>query len=213
MPLSIHSFECGLVATNCYLIIDEATRVAAIVDLPNGSLPELVEACEKERVEPSTILLTHSHWDHAADLPAALARWSNIPVLIHPDDAYRLADPMSHTVWPLPFTIDPVEPTGWLNDNDEIILGETRLRILHTPGHTEGSVSFYSEADAVAIVGDTLFAGSVGRTDLPGGSWPTLERSLHERLLTLPDTTVVHPGHGPATSIAAERRSNPFLRV
>lgn len=213
MPLTIHGFECGLVATNSYLIIDEATRTAAIIDLPNDSLPTLLAACARERVKPSSLLLTHSHWDHTADLEHALREWPGLPVLIHRDDAYRLADPMAHTVWPLPFTMQPVEPTGWLEHGDEIVLGETRLRILHTPGHTEGSVTFYSELDEAAIVGDTLFAGSVGRTDLPGGSWPVLERSIHEQLLGLPDDTAVYPGHGPVTSIGDERRSNPFLRV
>ena len=122
-----------------------------------------------------------------------------------------LLDQAAHTVWPLPFTLHNVKPTGLLKHGDLLICGDWTCEVIHTPGHTEGGVCFIDHEHSCAFVGDTLFSGSIGRTDLPGGDTDTLLNSIKECLMTLPDDFVVFPGHGPLTTIGDEKLNNPFL--
>lgn len=211
--LTIHSFEAGPVATYAYLVIDEESRCAVVIDAPLESAAEIVAAAEAAGVEPGALILTHTHWDHTGDAALLKRRFPGMLVYVHPHDEYRMSEPMKHTVWKLPFVIEPIAADRYLHHGDVFELGAIRFEVIHTPGHTEGGICLYDAEGKLLFAGDTLFAGSVGRTDLPGGDWDTLARSIHERLLGLPDDVTVYPGHGPATTIGEERDSNPFVGV
>jgi len=211
MPLEIHDFETGPVATNGYLLIEPDEGTALIVDAPPDSADRMSEALRTRKLTPAALILTHTHWDHTADAAELKRRYPEMLVYVHPDDAYRLIEPMRHTVWPLRFTIEAIEPDRYLRDGDVLDLGSISLRTIHTPGHTEGGICLYDENRNLLFSGDTLFEGSVGRTDLPGGSWETLKSSIEHRLMTLPDDVRVYPGHGFGTTIGRERVANPFI--
>lgn len=208
----VAAFECGPVATMCYLVCHDPTGTAYVVDAPAGCTDPVVGEAASRGCRITDIVLTHTHWDHTADC-AELQRRTGATVTVHTADLYRLTDPMAHTVWPLPFTIEPVTDVTVLTGSDgEITLNGRPHRWVHTPGHTEGGICIVDDAGGRVFVGDTLFEGSVGRVDLPGGDGPTLLRSIRTRLFVLPDPTVVLPGHGPTTTIGDERRTNPFVR-
>ncbi len=209
--MRIIPFECGPVATNAYLVFNEGESAAVVIDAPMDSIEPLAEAAQREGVEPQALILTHTHWDHTADAAKMKRRWPEMIVYVHPDDEYRLVEPMKHSVWPLPFTLEPLNADRHLHAGDRFELEGIEFDILHTPGHTEGGICLLEKSEEVVFVGDTLFAGSVGRTDLPGGDWGTLLSSIRTQLLSLPDNTAVYPGHGPATTIGDEREMNPFL--
>ncbi len=210
--LAIIPVEAGPVATVGYLVLDTQAAKAAVVDVPHGSAHIFMQLAGEHGVEIAAIWLTHSHWDHTADA-AEIVRQTNAEVFIHRADEYRLFDPMKHSIWPLPFSIEPVLATGYFHDGDIITMGDWTFEILHTPGHTEGGVCLVDKKHSIALVGDTLFAGSIGRTDLPGGDTNTLLQSINNSLLTLDDDINILPGHGPASTIGTERKHNPFLAV
>jgi len=207
---TLYAYEAGPVATIGYLIVDSDAGLAVAVDAPYGVSEAVLSQLQSDSVRLSALLLTHTHWDHTADA-ATLVAATGCDVYVHADDVYRLTDPMKHTVWPLPFTIEAVTPTHVLQGGEELRFGSVAFRVLHTPGHTEGGVCFVEGADHRVFAGDTLFSGSVGRCDLPGGEMEILLDSIHEKLFTLPDDYTVYPGHGPATTLGAERLSNPYL--
>ena len=183
---------CGRLYANCCILSDGEGN--AIVLDPGGDLPVLEEWLRREGLTVRLILLTHGHEDHTGAL-AALKEHTGAPVCVHREDAYRL----------------PVEADRLLEDGEEVSVGEMKLKVLHTPGHTEGSVCYYAPGEFL-FSGDTLFRESVGRTDFPGGSTPQLMASL-EKLLTIEDPeAVVIPGHGQYTTLDYEREFNPFLR-
>lgn len=195
---------------NCTLLWCEATRKAVVVD-PGGDVPEILAAIEKTKVDVGAIWLTHGHIDHvggAADLRDAL----KVEVIgPHRDDQFLLDNVVNYG---RSFGIDGVRdvtPDRWLDDGDSVSIGELNFQILHCPGHSPGSVVFFNDAMRFAFVGDVLFAGSVGRTDLPGGSHATLIQSITQKLLPLGDDVGFICGHGPGSSFGQERRTNPFL--
>ncbi|UYO40288.1 MBL fold metallo-hydrolase [Rhodopseudomonas palustris] len=195
---------------NCTLLWCEATRKAVVVD-PGGDVPEILAAIEKTNVEVGAIWLTHGHIDHvggAADLHDAL----KVEVIgPHRDDQFLLDNVVNSG---RSFGIDGVRdvtPDRWLADGDSVNIGELSFQILHCPGHSPGSVVFFNDAMRFAFVGDVLFAGSVGRTDLPGGSHATLIQSITQKLLPLGDDVGFICGHGPGSSFGQERLTNPFL--
>jgi glyoxylase-like metal-dependent hydrolase (beta-lactamase superfamily II) len=204
-------FECGPVATNCYLVGDEASRTAFLIDAPHGAFEPVMRVLGEKSWTLTDLLLTHTHWDHTADC-ARLRRETGARVMVHEADLYRLTDPMAHTIWPLPFEIEAVHTAMKIgNDVASLSVGSGAvLDVLHTPGHTEGGICFIDKRNLRAFVGDTLFNGSVGRTDLPGGDIDKLVRSIRTQLFPLPDEMVAWPGHGPETTIGHERRTNPF---
>lgn len=204
-------FECGPVATNCYLVGNPASKMAYLIDAPYGAFEPVMSTLEREGWNLSDILLTHTHWDHTADC-AKLQRATQARVVVHEADLYRLTDPMAHTLWPLPFEIEPVHNATLLTTADRIVtlMDGTQFEVLHTPGHTEGGVCFVDLQNDRVFVGDTIFNGSVGRTDLPGGDMETLIASIRTHLFPLPSTMVAWPGHGPETTIGHEKVSNPF---
>ncbi|MCS7000337.1 MAG: MBL fold metallo-hydrolase [Bacteroidota bacterium] len=209
--LHLETAICGPVETNAYLVADSDTKDAVLIDAPIDSLAWYMERIGAGGFRPIAVWLTHSHWDHTADA-AALAATFGIPVLVHPLDAYRLHNPNAHTVFPLPFRLEAVEVGGYVHHGDVLSVGNLRFEVRHVPGHTEGSVVFIEHTSRVVFCGDTLFAGSIGRTDLPGGDYDQLIASIRRELLTLPDDYACYPGHMEATTIGQERRTNPFLQ-
>ncbi len=207
MPLIAHTLHLGPLDNNTYVLVDEATREAAVVDA--GFEPEAVlERVRREGVTVTKLLLTHAHYDHACGM-LAVQRVHPVPCWLHPADR-PLLDALARQgeAFGLP-PADPPRDLRDLADGVPVTLGESRLEVIHTPGHSPGGVCFRLGDDL--WVGDTLFAGSIGRTDLPGGSFEELERSIRTRLFPLGDALRCHPGHGPATTIGVERRSNPFV--
>jgi len=193
--MEIRRFVVGPLFTNCYLVLDEGE--AALID-PGGTSAALELALSQAKVR--YILLTHGHFDHA-DYAEVFQAKTGAPILYHPEE--------KATFWAMGRTPPPLDRS--LADGDRLPLGKEELLVWHLPGHSPGSVAFLWEKGKTIFVGDVLFAGSVGRTDLPGGSWEELSRSL-SRLLSLGEGWRVFPGHGPATELSQERERNPFLR-
>ena len=212
--LRIVSFTFNGFAENTYLLIDEATRATAIVDPGAYSAAEqhtLRDYIAREQLDVKYLLNTHAHIDHVLGNAFVLRTYPGIPFLLHTLDLPTLRAVATYA-GPYGFAAyEPAEPTGELAAGQVIALGESELEVRFAPGHAPGHVVLYDRAGGQLVGGDVLFKGSIGRTDLPGGDYNTLIQSIHNELLTLPDETVVYPGHGPSTTIAAERRSNPFL--
>jgi glyoxylase-like metal-dependent hydrolase (beta-lactamase superfamily II) len=195
---------------NCYIIGDEDSGAGTVVD-PGDEAARIALAVEQTDLEVGSIIVTHAHIDHVGAV-AALADEYACPVLMHAESEPVLKQlPTQAMMMGLKFgKVPPVD--RHISDGEVLEVGKLKLRSLYTPGHAPGHLAFYIEDEGVVLSGDALFAGSVGRVDLPGGSMEVLMRSIEERLLTLPDETWVYPGHGPQTSIGNERTSNPFLQ-
>jgi len=195
---------------NCTLLWCEATRKAVVID-PGGDVPEILAAIGKAKVDVEKIWLTHGHIDHvggAAELREALKVEVVGP---HRDDQFLLDNVVNSGRSFGISGVRDVTPDRWLDDGDSVAIGELSFQVLHCPGHSPGSVVFFNDAMRFAIVGDVLFAGSVGRTDLPGGSHATLIDSITRKLLPLGDDVGFICGHGPGSSFGQERLTNPFL--
>ena len=196
---------------NCTLLWCEATKRAVVID-PGGDLPQIERAISQAGVTVERIWLTHGHVDHvggATDLKAKLGVTIEGP---HKNDLFLLQRVVETArQFHMPNTSN-VTPDRWLDDGDQVQVGELTFDILHCPGHSPGSVAFFNSGQRLAIVGDVLFAGSIGRTDLPGGDHGQLLRSIADKLLPLGDDVAVLCGHGPTTTIGRERAGNPFLR-
>lgn len=195
---------------NCSIVWCEATRLAAVID-PGGDLPRLLEEVQRLGVKLEQIWLTHAHIDHAGGA-GELARRLGLPITgPHEGDRYWIdALPAQSRGFGFP-PAEAFEPTRWLVDGDTVTLGECSVRVRHCPGHTPGHVVFHSPEIRRAFVGDVLFAGSIGRTDFPGGDHDTLIASITQRLWPMGDDTVFIPGHGPESSFGSERRTNPYV--
>jgi glyoxylase-like metal-dependent hydrolase (beta-lactamase superfamily II) len=190
----------GPISTNLYVLADPRTKEAIAIDTATPSLAWISTALEERGWTLKLIVSTHGHWDHVGD-NAAVAEHTGAPIAVHPADRHHLVEPK-----PLyaPFPIVPSVPAVELAEGGQITFGDIRLGVLHTPGHTPGSVCLFSADDGLLLSGDTLFAGGWGRTDLPGGSDGEMAESI-ARLAELPDHLAVLPGHGAATTIGRER--------
>ena len=206
---TIWQMSMGPLQTNCYLLGCNETKEAVIIDPAwNGRL--LAQKAQEGGWTISRILLTHSHFDHVGGL-AELQESTKAPVAVHPSGVSTLANAaIAANLWQITIA-DPPPADEMLGDGDQVAVGSLLLEVMFTPGHSPGHVSFYLASEGVLFDGDVLFQGSIGRTDLPGGDLELLMDSIYERLLVLPDDTAVLSGHGPATTIGAEKRSNPFL--
>ncbi|MBI3156353.1 MAG: MBL fold metallo-hydrolase [Burkholderiales bacterium] len=195
---------------NASILWCDRTREAAVVD-PGGELPRLLAAVAALGVELRQILLTHAHIDHAGGA-GQLAREQGLPIVgPHRGDAFWI-DALAQQSAMFGFTrAETFVPTRWLEDGDTVQVGQVVLNVRHCPGHTPGHVVFHDPESKRAFVGDVLFAGSIGRTDLPGGDYDELIASIRERLWPMGDDTVFIPGHGPESTFGRERRSNPFV--
>jgi len=210
---AIRSGAVGPLAVNCYILFDQDTRDAAIID-PGGEPRQIMEWVKKIDARVLYILNTHGHCDHTGANLALKEQW-DVPIGIHEFDAHLLEDPdlSGANVLNLPFTLH--KPDFTFVDGEFVDVGGVRLWAIHTPGHSPGSCSFFLWSDGygrpVLFSGDTLFAGGVGRTDLPTGNQSDLFISLDKLVKCIPEETMVFPGHGPVTSFANERQTNPFI--
>jgi hydroxyacylglutathione hydrolase len=195
---------------NCYIVGDEETGVAALID-PGDEAARIAMAVEQTGLDIGSIIVTHAHIDHVGAVTALTDEYA-CPVLMHAE-AEPLLEGLPTQAMMMGIRFGKVPGVDrYVEDEDILEVGDLRLRSLYTPGHAPGHLAFYLQDEGLVLSGDALFAGSVGRVDLPGGSMEVLMQSIEERLLTLPDDTVVYPGHGPRTTIGNERTSNPFLQ-
>lgn len=208
--VQVRQLSLGPLQTNCYLLGCEETFEAAVVD-PSWDGRAIVATAEIDGWEITHILLTHSHFDHVGGLEEVKAL-TGAPIYIHADAVDMLKNTtMSAAFFGLRVSTPP-PPDEYLFDGQDIQVGELSIKVMHTPGHAPGHVSFYLPDYRVLFDGDVLFQDAIGRTDLPGGDYDTLMETIQEKLLSLPDETKVFSGHGPATTIGQERRNNPFLQ-
>jgi len=200
----------GPLQCNCSIIGDETTHEAMVID-PGDEIEDILALVRKHNLQVKQIVITHAHIDHVGGAMKLRAA-TGAPILLNQNDYALLKMLDVQAAWigvPVP---GKVEIDRSITTGESISTGSHTAQVLHTPGHTEGSVCLYFPAEKKLIAGDTLFAGSIGRTDLPGGSMQKIMRSLHDTVLALPDETVVVPGHGEPTTIGEEREGNPFLR-
>ena len=227
------SFPAQALATNCYIFAPEAGSECVIVDPGIGVTDQLLALLQEHRLKPAAVLLTHGHLDHTFSVTPVCG--GQVAAHIHTDDRYRLVNPYDRLSAPLRGMLEQQfgKATSWrepesvvsIHEGQTLSLAHLGFEVIHAPGHTEGSVMFTvndvpsglpdevrASVASTVVTGDVLFAGAIGRTDLPGGSDEAMLQSLREKVLPLADTSLVLPGHGPATTIARERATNPYLQ-
>ncbi len=214
MSLTVHRLTLNPVAVNCYILSDH-TRQAAIVDcgaLTDSEFEQIEAYIADNRLEPRLSLLTHAHFDHVFGI-ARLCQRYGLPPQCHPLElpVYQANPRLALALAGVPINLPPAELSLTLADGQSLTLGTLTINVIHTPGHTPGGLCFHIPDEGVLLSGDTLFRGSLGRTDTPLGNWQEELQSVRQRLLTLPPSTIVLPGHGPATTIDGELLHNPYL--
>ncbi|TET17413.1 MAG: MBL fold metallo-hydrolase [Dehalococcoidia bacterium] len=202
----VEKLVVGPFASNCYIVGSKSNKEGMIID-PGDEAKQILKRVKQLALDIKLIVLTHGHIDHTGALKE-VREVTGAEVVIHADDAKSLKERSLSNLFGLLYPIPP-PPDRLLKGGDSIDIGDLHFLVLHTPGHTPGGVCLLGQG--VVFSGDTLFNYGVGRTDLPGGSYSQLMNSIQTKLMTLPDNTVVYPGHGPDTTIGAERRDNPFL--
>lgn len=199
----------GMLESNCYILGDEETREAVVID-PGGDAPEILAALRQEKLQLKTIINTHGHFDHVG-ANKELQEATGAPIAIHAADAPMLSQPSAEALFFTGGRLQPSQASILLQEGDVLDFGRYQLKVLHTPGHTPGGICLVLLQEPIVYVGDTLFAGSIGRTDFPGGSFEDLINSVRTKIFTLGDHYLVMPGHGPATTVGQERLYNPFF--
>lgn len=188
--------------TNCYIIQDEKTKETMVVD-PGGEVDKISEMLEALQANVKYILLTHCHGDHMAGVRILKEKYGG-KILVHIEDEPGLRDPMVNLADYVGLGPVIIEADSRLNDNDLIHIGDIEFKVLHTPGHTKGGICLYQEDEKILFSGDTIFRGTWGRTDLPTGSFETVIKSITEKIMTLPEDTIIYPGHGKSTMVKEE---------
>lgn len=212
--MKINHYVVGPVQTNCYVVINEKNKECFIID-PGASAKQLAERIRKDGLTPVAVLLTHGHFDHAGSAEE-LAEEFGIKIYAHEAEKDTLENPQKNVSWMMGAS-ETYHANVFLKDEEVLTLAGFEIKVIHTPGHTEGGCCYYIETEAVIFTGDTLFAQSVGRTDFPGGSMSQIVRSITEKIMTLNEAgnletdIMVYPGHNDPTTIETERMNNPYL--
>lgn len=208
MDLRCHTL--GPFATNCYVLAEG--DACWIVDASFEPAPLIADVRSRTLV-PQALVLTHAHVDHVAGITEVRRAFPALPIWLHEAEADWLSSPMLNLSALMGMDVTAPGPDRLLRHGDPLTLGNSTWEVRHTPGHSPGGISLWCPAHKTVIGGDALFAGSIGRTDFPGSDFDTLARSIRTQLYTLPDDAVVHPGHGPATTVGHEKRTNPYVRA
>ena len=206
--MQVKSIQLGMIGTNCYIFWNDSSKDCAVVD-PGDDGQQVARLIQGLGLTPVAILLTHSHFDHVLGIPGLRETWPGLPVYCHPAD---IPEEVSETMFGM--TVPTVAAFGNVtpyNEGDTVAVGPLTVKVIHTPGHTPGSVTLMVEGEGVLFTGDTLFRGSMGRTDLPGGSYADLTASL-KKLAALPGDYKVYPGHEGFSSLDTERKTNFFMQ-
>lgn len=204
----LRSVAVSITQTNCYIVGCEETQEGVVID-PGGHPQRILKTIEESGLTIRYVLNTHCHFDHMG-ANAEIVAATNAPLALHPAELPMLQARGGASVFGVPVNPSPM-PDLELEHGQTLEVGTLRFQVLHTPGHSPGSMTFYLEEEGVAFDGDVLFAMGIGRTDLHGGDWNTLRRSIREVLFAMPDETVIYPGHGPSTTVGREKRSNPWV--
>ena len=200
------------IGTNAFALVEPSLRQCIVVDAPEEAYAWAVQISEKYDCRIVALILTHGHWDHIID-GYKFAR-AGINVYGHTDDKEMFASPSRMASYALPgLELNPVPITSWIKGGDKLELIGHTMEIRHVPGHCPGNVLIYLKEEGCAIVGDVIFAGSVGRYDLPGGNFSILEKSIRTQVYSLPEETTIYPGHGPTTTVAHEKVHNPIVKA
>ncbi|HVU23343.1 MAG TPA: MBL fold metallo-hydrolase [Opitutus sp.] len=209
--MKLHVIPAGPIQTNAYLLSAPERGEAVLIDAPGDVWAEVEPMLRATRCRLAGLWITHGHWDHTQG-GAEVVRATGAPVLAHAADRLLIETPeVMNQFMGEDLGLEPIKVDRWVQQGDRVdALGQV-AEVRHVPGHCPGNVLFHFAALQAAFVGDALFAGSVGRTDLPGGDFETLARSIREQIYTLPDETVVYPGHGPDTTVGAEKTTNPYV--
>ncbi len=203
----IETLEVGPFAENCYIVGCETTNEGVVID-PGDEIDRILKRVTAQQLNIKYILITHAHLDHVREL-GTLKNQIDVPVLMHKEDQFLLDGlPMQASAFGMSISTIP-KIDKYIEEGDTIEFGEEKFRVLHTPGHSPGNVSLVTEG--AAFVGDVLFSGSIGRTDLPGGDFDILINSIKTKLFPLGDDTLIYSGHGPVTTLKKEKQTNPFL--
>jgi glyoxylase-like metal-dependent hydrolase (beta-lactamase superfamily II) len=200
--------QTGIYGVNTYIVYDDKSKECLIVD-PSSESNIIINKINTMKLSPKYIILTHAHGDHIG-VVKELKEKLNIPILVHKDDYEMLMDPALNLSKSMSYGPISIKADEVVKDNDFISLGDQQLKVIHTPGHTKGGICLFF--DNCLISGDTLFKGSIGRTDLYGGSFEDIMDSIINKILILPDDTIVLPGHGPSTTIKEEKLTNPYIK-
>ena len=209
--MNLHVLPAGPIQTNAYLLTAPERGEAVLIDAPRDVWAEVEPILREEKCRLAGLWITHGHWDHMQGA-AEVVRKSGAPTVAHPDDRTMIENPeMVERFMGERLGLEPVKVDRWVKQGERIAALGTEAEVRHVPGHCPGNVLFYFVTAKAAFVGDALFAGSIGRTDLPGGDFETLERAIRAQIYTLPEDTVVYPGHGPDTTVGAEKSTNPYV--
>lgn len=210
MSIAVQSFELPPIGTQCYVVSNTETQEMAVFDAPLNAWATVETLSAKSGYRISGLYLTHGHWDHTLD--GQKFNLASVPTFAHAEDRLFYETPEIMATFSVPgMKMPPVEIGTWLEHGERITIVGRTVEVRHVPGHSPGSVLFWFVDDKVAISGDALFSGSIGRTDFPGCSFEQLANSIKKQIYTLPDDTIVYPGHGPETSVGQEAVRNPFV--
>jgi glyoxylase-like metal-dependent hydrolase (beta-lactamase superfamily II) len=211
VSVNLHVLPAGPIQTNAYLLTARDRGEALLIDAPGGVWADAEPILQRENCRLGELWLTHGHWDHMQGA-AEVVRFTGAKTRAHADDRMLFEQPaIMEQRLGRDLGLEPVKIDAWVTQGERLNALGTTAEVRHVPGHCPGNVTFYFTAAGAAFVGDALFAGSIGRTDLPGGDFAQLEHSIRTRLYTLPDVTKIFPGHGPATTIGEEKENNPYV--
>jgi hydroxyacylglutathione hydrolase len=209
--MKVDRLVLGEFETNCYILRSSEQAADCLIIDTGLEVRPLMEFLDRHKLKPAALILTHGHIDHITGVDELRNRFPSIAVYIHRNDSELLTDSVGNLSFMAGGAFSTGEADCLVNEQDIIEKADITLQVIHTPGHTPGGICLYCQKDGVVFVGDTLFADSVGRTDFPGGDIRQLIENIKQKLLILPDDTIVYPGHGPQTTIGREKTHNPFL--